>query len=130
MKKLGLYLLRGGTVAASLAVGAIAFFTFLQVVAVNGLNVIDIALSLLILVSTVWLAWGGMQGIIGLTTSAKRPTKRGAEWIKGRTVVLMPVYNEDPLMSFTRPCRNGQVHQTSGCTSQYPFRDPLGYPRQ
>ena len=102
MKKLGLYLLRVGTVAASLAVGAIAFFTFLQVVAVNGLNVIDIALSLLILVSTVWLAWGGMQGIIGLTTSAKRPTKRGAEWIKGRTVVLMPVYNEDPLMSFTR----------------------------
>ncbi|SFO29454.1 membrane glycosyltransferase [Cohaesibacter marisflavi] len=102
MKKLGLYLLRGGTIAASLAVGVIAFFTFLQVVAVNGINLIDIALSLLILVSTIWLAWGGMQGIIGLTSSAKRPLKHGAGWISGRTVVLMPVYNEDPLMSFTR----------------------------
>nr|WP_321979983.1 glucans biosynthesis glucosyltransferase MdoH [uncultured Cohaesibacter sp.] len=102
MKKLGLYLLRGGTIAASLAVGAIAFFTFLQVVAVNGINVIEIALSLLILISTIWLAWGGMQGIIGLTTSAKQPSRHEDGWINGKTVILMPVYNEDPLMSFTR----------------------------
>nr|WP_321462174.1 glucans biosynthesis glucosyltransferase MdoH [uncultured Cohaesibacter sp.] len=102
MKWLGLYLLRSATILASLVVGAVAFLTFLQVVAVNGINLIDITLSLLILVSTIWLAWGGMQGIIGLTSSALRVKRKRVQQIKGRTVILMPVYNEDPLMSFTR----------------------------
>ncbi|WP_319496079.1 glucans biosynthesis glucosyltransferase MdoH [uncultured Cohaesibacter sp.] len=102
MKKFGLYLLRGLVILASLAIGAIAFVTFLQVVAVNGINLFDIILSALILISTTWLAWGGMQGVIGLTTSPKCVSLTKSDRITGRSIILMPVYNEDPLMSFTR----------------------------
>ncbi|WP_119308729.1 glucans biosynthesis glucosyltransferase MdoH [Cohaesibacter haloalkalitolerans] len=102
MKKFGLYLLRGFAILASLAIGAIAFMTFLQVVAVNGINLFDIILSGLILISTIWLAWGGMQGMIGLTTSPARVSLKKSDRITGRSIILMPVYNEDPLMSFTR----------------------------
>ncbi len=102
MKKFGLYLLRGFVILASLAIGAIAFVTFLQVVAVNGINLFDIILSALILISTTWLAWGGMQGMIGLTTSPASVSLKKSDRITGRSIILMPVYNEDPLMSFTR----------------------------
>ena len=102
MKRLGLFLLRGVAITLSLAVGVIAFLTFIQVVAVNGINFIDMALATLILISTIWLAWGGIQGVIGLTSSASKQPKERVLTIKGRTVILMPVYNEDPVVSFSR----------------------------
>ncbi len=74
---------------------------FLQFGAADGLDGIDLLRSMLILLSTFWLAWGAAQGLLGLTTRAQ-PVFVPSGPITARTVVLVPVYNEDPVTTFAR----------------------------
>ena len=92
---------RRATFAVSATAAVTGFLLFLQFGAADGLDWVDVLRSLLILMSTFWLAWGAAQGLLGLTT---RPVKRisGDGPIRGRTVVLVPVYNEDPVTTFAR----------------------------
>jgi len=92
---------RAATFAVSIGSAVGAFLLFLQVGLADGLDMFDVLRSLLILMSTFWLAWGAAQGLLGLTTRpVRRPDTRAP--IRGRTVVLVPVYNEDPVTTFTR----------------------------
>lgn len=92
---------RIATFAVSIAAAVTGFLLFLQFGLADGLDTVDVLRSGLILMSTFWLAWGAAQGLLGLTTRpVLRPTS-GAQ-IKGRTVVLVPVYNEDPVTTFAR----------------------------
>ncbi len=92
---------RLATFCISLAAAASGFLLFLQFGEADGLDWIDIVRSMLILMSTFWLAWGAAQGLLGLTT---RPSVRlrSDGPIRGRTVILVPVYNEDPVTTFAR----------------------------
>ena len=98
----GLKLLRGFAIMISLTIGLIAFLTFLQIGSVDGIEALDVVRALFILISTTWLAWGAIQGFIGLTTSASYSPPAPRSPIKGRTIVLMPVYNEDPQLTMSR----------------------------
>ncbi|AOZ68340.1 glucan biosynthesis glucosyltransferase H [Rhodobacter xanthinilyticus] len=98
----GLIALRGIAIALSLVAGLGAFWLFLQFGDADGLDALDILRALLILISTLWLAWGAIQALIGLTSFARPPAYDPAAPIRGRTAVLMPVYNEDPLATFSR----------------------------
>ena len=92
---------RAATFAVSIGSAVGAFLLFLQVGLADGLDMFDVLRSLLILISTFWLAWGAAQGLLGLTTRpVLRPDTRAP--IRGRTVVLVPVYNEDPVTTFAR----------------------------
>jgi membrane glycosyltransferase len=92
---------RAATFAVSIGSAVGAFLLFLQVGLADGLDMFDLLRSLLILMSTFWLAWGAAQGLLGLTTRpVLRPDTRAP--IRGRTVVLVPVYNEDPVTTFAR----------------------------
>jgi len=100
---------RGGVVraralalAVSLLASATGFLLFLQFGAADGLDALDVARALLILVSAFWLAWGAAQGLLGLTTRAEPPRVGPPGPITARTVVLVPVYNEDPVTTFSR----------------------------
>lgn len=89
------------SLVAAIAAACGGFLLFLQYGASDGLDVIDILRSALIFASTFWLAWGAAQAIAGLTTRPpKRPRTEGP--ITTRTVVLVPVYNEDPVATFAR----------------------------
>ncbi len=85
----------------SLAAASTGFLLFLQFGRADGLDGLDILRSLLILLSTFWLAWGAALGLLGLTTRPVPPTLSETP-IRGRTVVLVPVYNEDPVTTFAR----------------------------
>jgi membrane glycosyltransferase len=100
--RVGLYALRGLALALSLLAGLGAFVLFLQFGDADGLDALDILRALLILISTLWLAWGAVQALIGLTSFARPPAYDPAAPIRGRTAILMPVYNEDPLATFSR----------------------------
>ncbi|WP_406721365.1 MULTISPECIES: glucans biosynthesis glucosyltransferase MdoH [Thioclava] len=100
--RLFLWALRSFAIALSLVAGGGAFVLFLQFGSADGLDVFDVVRAVLILISTLWLAWGAVQALIGLTTRAKPPKYDANAPIEGRTVILMPVYNEDPLYTFTR----------------------------
>jgi membrane glycosyltransferase len=85
----------------SLAAAASGFLLFLQFGRADGLDWLDVVRAVLILLSTFWLAWGAAQGLLGLTTRPAAPAiPPGA--IRGRTVILVPVYNEDPVTTFAR----------------------------
>jgi len=100
--RVGLHALRGLALALSLVAGLGAFWLFLQFGDVDGLDALDITRAVLILISTLWLAWGAVQALIGLTTFARPPAYDPAAPIHGRTVILVPVYNEDPVTTFSR----------------------------
>ena len=57
--------------AVSVAAGLVAFVFFLRFGAADGLDLIDVLRSLLLLVSTFWLSWGAMLAFVGLTTRAR-----------------------------------------------------------
>lgn len=88
--------------ALSLTAGLGAFVLFLQFGDADGLDALDVVRALLILISTLWLAWGAVQALIGLTSVARPPAYDPKALIRGRTCILMPVYNEDPLATFSR----------------------------
>lgn len=86
---------------ASLAIGTGGFALFLRYGASDGFDAMDVLRAGLIFVSTFWLAWGAVQALAGLTT--RPPAVPVAEPAPdSRTVVLVPVYNEDPTITFAR----------------------------
>ncbi len=98
----GLYALRFLAIAFSLIAGIGAFILFLQFGSVDGIDALDVTRAVLILISTQWLALGATVAMIGLPSRARPPKYDPKAPIRGRTVVLVPVYNEDPLVTFAR----------------------------
>ncbi|WP_151720577.1 glucans biosynthesis glucosyltransferase MdoH [Gemmobacter serpentinus] len=105
---------RGVAIALSLMAGAGAFMLFLQFGWSDGLDFIDILRAVLILISTWWLAWGAVQGLMGLTTDAAPPPVQLAEPLSAHCVVLVPVYNEDPVTTFSRIAAMDESLQATG----------------
>ena len=94
--------LRAAMISLAVLAALSAFVLAIQFEEADGLTVLDWVRAGLILISTLWLAWGSVQALIGLTTSARRPEYDADALIRGRTCVLMPVYNEDPMETFSR----------------------------
>ena len=88
--------------AVSVAAGLVAFVFFLRFGAADGLDLIDVLRSLLLLVSTFWLSWGAMLAFVGLTTRARAPDIDRSTPLQGRIAVLVPIYEEDPVTTFAR----------------------------
>ena len=105
---------RGIAVLLSLIAAAGAFFLFLQFGWSDGVDVIDLARATLIFISTWWLAWGAVQGLMGLTTEAAAPSATLQGPLSERCVVLVPVYNEDPVSTFSRVAAMDESLQATG----------------
>ena len=57
----------------------------------------------LIGVTGFWLAWGAVQGLAGLFYAERTPPRLpDGQPIAGRTVILVPIYHEDPVATFAR----------------------------
>ncbi len=98
-------LLRAVALGLSVAAGYGGFLLFLQFGTADGQDSMDLVRAGLIFASTFWLAWGATQALAGLTTrppvhDRTAPLPAGAGL--GRCVVLVPVYNEEPLSTFAR----------------------------
>lgn len=89
-------------ICVSLLAGFGAFILFLEFGEADGLTWIDVFRAVLILISTLWLAWGVVTAFAGLTSRPKPPLREVGGRITGRTCILMPVYNEDPVETFSR----------------------------
>ena len=96
----------GGTralaVAASVLAAAAAGMVFYIYGAADGVGVLDILRAGLIFLSTWWLAWGSATALLGLTSRQRPVVPRVPGAVRGRTVVIVPVYNEDPCATFAR----------------------------
>lgn len=70
--------------------------------AANGITTVDLVRAGLIGMSTWWLAWGAATALLGLI-ARRRPVRAEVQGdIAARTVVIVPVYNEEPGVTFAR----------------------------
>lgn len=98
----GRHLLLLRTLAVSLPViaGVGAAALFLQYSSAGGLTPYAFVSAALLALSTAWLAWGAALSLIGLWPASGRQLSDAP--IRGKTVILMPVCNEDPAPTFAR----------------------------
>lgn len=95
-----LLLLRALAVVLPILAGGGAAALFLQYSSVAGLTAYAFVSAALLTLSTAWLAWGACLSLIGLWPAARRTASNAP--IRGKTVILMPVCNEDPAPTFAR----------------------------
>lgn len=100
--KAGIATTRLTALAISGAAAISAGMLFATYGAADGLDWVDVLRSGLILISTWWLAWGAAQGLLGLTTRPTPPDVNRIAPLRGKTAILVPVYNEDPVVTFAR----------------------------
>ncbi|MGL4281715.1 MAG: glucans biosynthesis glucosyltransferase MdoH [Albidovulum sp.] len=95
-----LLLLRALAVTLPVLAGGGAAALFLQYSSAAGLTPYAFVSAALLTLSTAWLAWGAALSLIGLWPARGRAPSTSP--IRGKTVVLMPVCNEDPAPTFAR----------------------------
>ncbi|QUS35343.1 glucans biosynthesis glucosyltransferase MdoH [Falsirhodobacter algicola] len=98
-----------------------AFMLFLQFGMADGLDVMDIVRSVLILISTFWLAWGAAQAIMGLMSRAEAPSLPAFTGLSTKTAILVPVYNEDPVAVFARVAAMDASLKATGHSEHFHF---------
>ncbi len=113
---------RGLALSSSLLAATAASLVFLIYGATDGLSVIDMLRSGLILLSTWWLAWGAATALLGLPSRQDAPAPaRTDDPITGKTVVLVPVYNEDPQVTFARIAAMDDSIRATGTQARVDF---------
>ncbi len=110
---------RATALGLSFALAAGAGLLFLQFGLADGLDIMDVVRTVLIFGTTFWLAWGAVQGLAGLFWR-NRPLAR-ATTIEGRTAILVPVYNEDPTVTFARIAAMDASLAAEGMTDKFDF---------
>jgi membrane glycosyltransferase len=114
------------SILAAVAAGAV----FLTYGSADGLSQIDMLRAALILLSTWWLAWGAATALLGLTSRQIPVPARETGAITGKTVIIVPVYNEDPVATFARIAAMDDSLRATGFTGHIDFavlsdtRDP------
>ena len=93
---------RGLALVSSLMAAVAAGMVFHIYGAADGLALVDLLRAGLIFLSTWWLAWGAATALLGLTSRQGPVPSELAGPVRGRTVVIVPVYNEDPTVTFAR----------------------------
>ncbi len=71
----------------------------------DGFQVWDALRFILVLLTTAWLAWGaalGLTGLKGRREAAEDFSKAEIDFDTAKTVVLVPICNEDPVATFAR----------------------------
>lgn len=127
----GVQTARRSALLASVGCAVAAFGFFLRFGAADGLNAVDILRAIFMLISTFWLAWGAMQALLGLTTQARAPQLDRSQPITGRCAVLVPIYQEDPIATFSRIAAMDRALAETGHGASFDFailsdtRDPL-----
>ncbi|WOI56735.1 glucans biosynthesis glucosyltransferase MdoH [Palleronia sp. LCG004] len=95
-------LCRGLALGFSLLSAVVAAALLAQSVAVDGLQPLDFAAILLILLTTAWLSWGAAQSFVGLLPHRAGRAASPRPGPMPPTVVLLPICNEDPVAAMTR----------------------------
>src|SRR5699024_2159058 len=113
-------LLRTLTLTFAAAVCLTAGLAFIDLVGGYRPGWLDWLRTILLVLTGFWLVWGGTTGIIGALAPAP---KRGGDLKRpdGRTVVLVPIYNEDPVETFSRIAAMNRQIVARGFGAQFHF---------
>src|SRR5215217_7032730 len=77
-------------------------YLFLRFTGEGGLTALDMVRAALVMITGFWLVWGGTAAILGVFTPARLRQSDPTLKPLGMTAILVPIYNEDPLATFSR----------------------------
>ena len=123
---------------AALAMSALAAVTATALLAdaalQDGADVWDVLRAGLIFVTTAWLAWGASLALTGLAPLRRRGAEDAIVAPQPRTVVLVPICNEDPVTTFARIAAMDASIRAAGVAAEIAIlsdtRDPAGALRE
>ncbi|HEY4199163.1 MAG TPA: glucans biosynthesis glucosyltransferase MdoH [Devosiaceae bacterium] len=104
----------------SAAVSVFACLLFIDFAAPGGYDVLDLVRTALVLISIFWLAWGSGIGLVGVFR--KHRTPQGAPALTAqhsRVAILMPIYNEEPIATFSRVAAMNASLDELGVTDRF-----------
>jgi membrane glycosyltransferase len=94
-------LFRCGALLTALAFSVVGSYLFLRLAGEGSLNAFDLLRCLLVAISGFWLVWGSAAAVLGVFRMKPGTTPSVAPLL-GRTAILVPIYNEDPVATFSR----------------------------
>ncbi len=113
---------RLAAIVFSLIVSFAATDLFVRYADTDGMSTVDTLRCALIAITTLWLAWGAALSLLGLIyipePFARLPDDQA---VKGRTVILVPVYNEDPAATFSRIAAMDEGLEAIGAGASFDF---------
>lgn len=77
-------------------------YVFLRLTGQGGVTAIDLLRTALVVLTGFWLIWGSAAAILGVLTPSRLIEGEPTQAPKGMTAILVPVYNEDPVATFSR----------------------------
>jgi len=104
-------------VSLALLAGTLTALLFVEYATLTRLSPWFWLAAIVLGVSIAGLAWGAYLGVLGLAPMRRRPPE--ADGITGRTVVLMPICNEDAVITFARVA--AMHRQLAGAPAQVDF---------
>lgn len=94
-------LFRCGALLLALGLSLYGTWLFLSFTGVGGLTALDLVRAALVAFSGFWLVWGSAAAVMGVFAPSRRKPMPGGP-LKSRTAILVPIYNEDPIATFSR----------------------------
>ena len=85
----------------ALGFSLVGSYLFLRLAGEGSLNALDLLRCLLVAISGFWLVWGSAAAVLGVFRFKPRAAPSDVP-ISGRTAILVPVYNEDSVATFSR----------------------------
>lgn len=94
--------LRLAVIGFALGNGLLGHWLFRAYWSRGGVDWVEGAAGIAILLGLTWLAWGAATGLLGLFSMGRGRARTSLPPAIGRTAVLVPIYNEDPASTFAR----------------------------
>lgn len=108
------------TLSFAAAVSLTAGTVFLDLIGGNRPVFLDWVRTTLLVLTGFWLVWGGTIGLLGALSPAPKP-RRDVGRPEGKTAVLIPIYNEDPVETFARIAAMNRQIVARGFGPQFHF---------
>ncbi|MDB5528701.1 MAG: glucan biosynthesis glucosyltransferase [Devosia sp.] len=112
-------LTRTGALGAAAVLSLLGGYVFLGFSSTGGISPLDVLRTALVVLSGFWLVWGGAAGIIGLFVRHRAPSFDAQQTPRGLTAILVPIYNEDPLVTFARVAAMNRSLRTLGIHDRF-----------
>ncbi len=93
--------LRCITLIAATALSLGGAWLFILFTGEGGLNLLDLLRAALVAITGFWLVWGSIAAVLGVFVPSVS-AETGDAPLNSRTAILVPVYNEDPVATFSR----------------------------
>jgi membrane glycosyltransferase len=115
------YTIRTVALAASALLSVGGAWVFASFIAADGTSALDWFRVALFGITSFWLVWGGLAGLMGVFVRPKQAQQGPMARPRGLTAILVPIYNEDPATTFSRVAAMNRSLAALGLADRFHF---------